>query len=167
MGLDLAMVEQAVGVRPRRRTPAGRPIATAEFTDIDTRLERELLRSVLVDGGAAAAAGVSAEDFAVPDVRKAFELVAESLNGAQKGQPVEIPRGDGPEVNLLIDLATMAAPAANLSDALWRVRVRGLDRRIDTLREQANSMHPDDQGYTGVMDELVRLQKARRERENG
>jgi DNA primase len=166
MGLDLAMVEQAVGVRPRRRTPTGRQAATAEVTDIDTRLERELLRSVLVDGGAAAAAGVSAEDFAVPDVRKAFELVAESLTDALRGQPVEIPRGDGPEVNLLIDLATIAAPAANLSDALWRVRVRGLDRRIDALRAQATSMHPDDQGYSAVMDELVRLQKARREREH-
>lgn len=165
MGLDLGMVEQAVGVRSRRRPVRAAAVDGPEVTDIDTRLERELLRAVLVDGGAAAAAGVSADDFAVPGVRKAFELVADSLDAAHPGRPVDLPRGDDPEVGLLIDLATIAAPAADLADALWRVRVRGLDRRIDALREQANSMHPDDQGYSGLMDELVRLQKARRERE--
>ena len=166
MGVDLGMVEQAVGVRSRRRSIRPRQSENARITDIDTRLERELLRSVLADGGSARSAGVTTDDFAVPEVRKAFEAVAGSLVDSARGQPVDIPPGDGPEVSLLIDLATDPAPAADLADALWRVRVRGLDRRIDALREQVTSMHPDDQGYSGLMDELVRLQKARREREH-
>jgi len=165
MRLDIADVERAVGVTPRRRGPTAPGRGPERITDVDTRLERELLRAVLADGGAALASGVTVEDFVVPEVREAFEAVSSALAGGEVGVPLEVPSGDGAEVHLLIDLATAAAPPTDLADALWRVRLRGLDRKLEALRERLDSMHPDDQGYSDLYGELVRLQTSKRERE--
>lgn len=165
MGVEPEVVERAVGVRPSRSARTGR-VRSRSATDVDTRLERELLRAVLADGGAARVAGVVADDFVVPEVRAAFESICATLATAASGQPVDIPPGEGAETGLLIDLATDVAPAAGVEDALWRVRVRGLDRRIGLLRDRVTSLPPDGEGYSELMGELVRLQKARREREH-
>lgn len=162
MGLDLAMVEQAVGVRTRRRSGGDPPKQERRVSDIDTRMERELLRSVLADGGAAVAAGVSADDFAVAEIRSAFEAL--SLDDAVSGRAVDLPSGDSPEIALLIDLATDGAPADPVSDVLWRVRDRALSRKLDALTAQLEGMAPDDQGYSDLMAELVRLRQARKVR---
>lgn len=162
MGLDLGMVEQAVGVRTRRRFSRDVPDQVRRVNDIDTRMERELLRSVLADGGAAVDAGVTADDFAVAEIRSAFETV--SLAEAVSGQPVDLPSGDAPEVALLIDLATDGAPADPVSDVLWRVRDRALSRKLEALTTQLEGMAPDDQRYSDLMAELVRLRQARKVR---
>lgn len=164
MGLDLGMVEQAVGVRSRRRTQRERPQTNRRAADVDVRMERELLRSVLADGGAAADAAVTAEDFSVPEIRAAFETVAASLDPSMTGRPVKLPSADGPEVALLIDLATDGAPADPVEDVLWRVRDRAVAREVEVLMGRLEAMTPDDQGYSEVMTELVRLRKARKVR---
>ena len=164
MGLDLGMVEQAVGVRSRRRTQRERPNTNRRVADVDVRMERELLRAVLADRGAAADAAVTAEDFSVPEIRAAFETVAGSLDPSMSGRPVELPSGDGPEVALLIDLATDGAPADPVDDVLWRVRDRAVAREVEVLTGRLEAMAPDDQGYSELMTELVRLRKARKVR---
>jgi hypothetical protein len=65
---------------------------------------------------------------------------------------------------LLIDLATDDAPADPVTDVLPRVRDRALIVRLDGLTERIQSMHPDDQGYSELMTELVRLRQARKVR---
>jgi hypothetical protein len=164
MGLDLGMVEQAVGVRSRRRTQRERPQTNRRVADVDVRMERELLRSILADGGAAADAAVTADDFSVPEIRAAFETIAGSLDPSMIGRPVELPSGDGPEVALLIDLATDGAPADPVDDVLWRVRDRAVAREVEVLMGRLEAMTPDDQGYSELMTELVRLRKARKVR---
>ncbi|MEX2279376.1 MAG: DNA primase [Acidimicrobiia bacterium] len=164
MGVDLGMVEQAVGVRTRRHPTRDRATSNRRVADIDVRMERELLRSVLADGGAAAASGVSPEDFSVPEIRSAFEVVSGTFTEHALGRPVELPSGDGPEVALLIDLATDGAPADPIEDVLWRVRDRAAARDVEVLMSRLEAMTPDDQGYSDVMAELVRLRKARKVR---
>ena len=164
MGVDLEMVEQAVGVRSRRRPVRGAMAPDRRVADIDTRMERELLRAVLADGGGAAEAGVVADDFATPEVRAAFEAVAEGLDQSNTGRPVDLPSGEGPEISLLIDLATDDAPADPVADVLWRVRDRAVSRQVEILTGQLESLDPEDQGYSDLMTELVRLRKARKVR---
>ncbi|HSJ26964.1 MAG TPA: DNA primase [Acidimicrobiia bacterium] len=164
LGVDLGIVEQAVGVRSRRRSQPSPGHRIQPRDDVTTRLERELLRSVLADGGAAATAGVTEDDFSVPAVRSAFRSVEEALTETPVGRPVDLPAGDGAEVALLIDLATDGAPADPIGDVLARVRDRALALRLDGLTERIQSMHPDDQGYSELMTELVRLRQARKVR---
>lgn len=164
MGVDLGMVEQAVGVRSRRKFSRERPQTNRRVADVDARMERELLRSVLADGGAAADAAVTADDFSVPEIRAAFETVAGSLDPSMSGRPVELPSADGPEVALLIDLATDGAPADPVDDVLWRVRDRAVAREVEVLRGRLETMAPDDQGYSELITELIRLRKAKKVR---
>jgi DNA primase len=98
LGVDLEIVEQAVGVRSRRRSQTSPSRRSRPRDDVTTRLERELLRSVLADGGAAAAAGVEEADFSVPDVRAAFRLVADALQATAVGEPVDLPAGEDPDM---------------------------------------------------------------------
>jgi DNA primase len=162
MGVDLGTVEQAVGIRSRRRVSSS--AQPSRVTDVDTRLERELLRAVLADGGAAVEAGVTAADFAVPEIRDAFEVVSEAVASCAVGQPVDIPSGDEPAIAFLIDLATDAAPAERPDDVLWRIRDRALSRKVERLSSQIDGMQPDDQGYSELMGELVRLRNSRKVR---
>ena len=164
MGVELGIVEQAVGVRRTRHPNPSRLATERRVADIDVRMERELLRSILADGGAAAAAGVTAEDFAVPEIRFAYEMVADSFADHAVGRPVELPTGEGDEVSLLIDLATEGAPADPVDDVLWRVRDRAVAREVEVLMTRIEAMAPDDQGYSELMTELVRLRKARKVR---
>lgn len=164
MGVDLGMVEQAVGVRSRRRGGPARSRTERRVADIDVRMERELLRSVLADGGAAALAGVTADDFSDPEIRAAFELVAETFDGHAAGRPVDLPSGEGPAVSLLIDLVTDGAPADPVDDVLWRVRDRAVARQVEVLTGRLEAMGAEDQGYSELMAELVRLRKARKVR---
>jgi DNA primase len=163
MGLDLGMVEQAVGVRSTRRTVRGRPETRRRAGDIDVRMERELLRSVLADGAAAARAGVGPGDFAVSEIRDAFVAIADRLAGDRPG-PVELPGGESPEVSVLIDLATDDAPADPVDDVLWRVRDRAVARQVSTLESELETVPAADQRYSELMAELVRLRKARKVR---
>jgi len=77
---------------------------------------------------------------------------------------VELPTGEGDEVSLLIDLATEGAPADPVDDVLWRVRDRAVAREVEVLMTRIEAMAPDDQGYSELMTELVRLRKARKVR---
>ena len=163
MGVDLGMVEQAVGVKSGRRSVRPQVRQGTRVPDIDIRLERELLRSVLADGAAAAAAGVRVEDFANPDVRAAFETIAHRIKADRRG-PVELPNGGGAEVALLIDLATDGAPADPVDDVLWRVRDRAIARRVAVLETELETLPSADQRYSDVMNELVRLRKSRKVR---
>lgn len=160
MGVDLAMVEQAVGVKSVRRPSRPPSRGGRRVPDIDIRLERELLRSVLADGAAAVEAGVRVDDFANPEVRTAFETIAGRLSSG----PVELPSGNGPEVALLIDLATDDAPPDPVSDVLWRVRDRAISRQVAALEAELENLPSADQRYSDVMTELVRLRKARKVR---
>lgn len=160
MGVDLAMVEQAVGVKSVRRPSRPPSRGGRRVPDIDIRLERELLRSVLADGAAAVEAGVRVDDFANPEVRTAFETIADRLSSG----PVELPSGNGPEVALLIDLATDDAPPDPVSDVLWRVRDRAISRQVAALEAELENLPSAHQRYSDVMTELVRLRKARKVR---
>lgn len=158
MRVDLGTVEQAVGIRPRRR-PGARP--APRRTASDGRMERELLRSVLADGVAAREAGVTADDFVSDEVRAAFLLVSDRLGIPG---PVGIPGGDDDANRLLIDLVTDEAPPDPVGDVLWRVRDHAIRRRVEELEAELGGLTPADQGYSETMGELVRLRRARKVR---
>lgn len=152
-------VERALG----RREPARRERAPRSSRPPSARpgLERELLRAMLADG--AAGAGVEADVFADPEIRAAFETIATSLEDLAPGTPVPI-MADDPDVRaLLLRLATDREPPRPVGDVLGRLRSQILTERIEDLRRELTRLESSGQDGSQVAEELIRLQRAKRD----
>ncbi len=165
MGVDLDVVMEAIG-RPRRRRPQSTPGTVATTTsDVRVRLERQLLRSVLADGGGAADAGVAATVFHDARVRAAFERIEPLLADTAPGRPIPLTGFDGEVPELVVELAMDSAPAEPVAAVLNRVLVQDLEDRITALAAAIDGMDPADEGYSEAFGELIRLQDEKRKRQ--
>ncbi len=164
MAVDLSTVEQAMGrpVRRRAGTQPGRSASRPASGRV--RAERELLMAVLADGGRARESGVTAELFATPELREAFESIAARLEGLGAGEPVPVEsNGDARDVLLeLVHDNRKLAPVAELVD---RIHSLELDDRIAALEKEIAGLEPDDRLYSQKLVELTHLQRQRRDGE--
>ncbi len=163
LGIDLDTVERAMGVEPRRRRGGRVSRPAGADDDRQSKLERELLRATIADGGAARAAGVSEEHFSEPLLRDAFGRIAASVEDVKAGVPVEIPLGSDEPTALLIELSMDSRPVESVVSVLAAIKRHSVERRLVSLSAQLGSLDPDSEEYSSVFSELVRLQQDKRD----
>lgn len=162
-GVDPGQVYQAIGTRSRRQ-PSMTTRRSRGEDHARTRLETELLRSMLADGGAAA--GKEKSIFTDDRLTKAFERIQPTLKGLGDGEPVPIPSPDDEISQLLVNLAMDERPVAAIDDIVRRLDILDIERRIAELREGLATLDPEEQTSSEAFQELVRLQAKKRDRES-
>lgn len=156
--VDLESVEEAMG---RRRGGRRGPSNVGKTYEGRERFERELLRAVLADGGAAFRAGISVEHFRDNQVRSAFREIEETLKSTPEGAPVPFPQDS--ELNrLLIELNADSRPLTPLSDLLEKLRRMEIDQQIAELQAKLEGLSLEDQGSSKEAAELIRLLESKR-----
>lgn len=161
LGMRLEVVERAIG----GTVPQPAELVTVQRAPWRAGLEEKLLRSVLADGGAAQVAGVEANMFGDPDLREAFERVSSSLAGAVAGRPLPLPTTEDAIGLRLMRLAMDQIPVDPVGDLVTRIRKVAVEGEIARLRDRVRQLPTDQQTGSPEMQELIRLQRVRRELE--
>ena len=166
MGVDIDVVLTAIG-RPRRRPRADREtVPSRAATGIRQRLERQLLRSVLADGGAAREAGVDAGSFSDEEAAAAFRAIESLVERTPMGSPVPLNGMEEGLPELVVVLAMDAAPAEPVAAVLDRLMAQRLEEEISERAARLDRMAPEDDRYSETFAELLRLQEEKRRRES-
>jgi DNA primase len=166
LGVDLDVVEQAIGRRARHRGPAVGSILHRRVAP-SRRAEEELLRSLLADATAIRRLGIDAEVFSSGDIRQAFERVAAAASDLAQGEEVPLPEGTDEVSTLIMRLGMDARPIAPAGDVLAAVQRARLDERISALEGELAALDPSDQPGSPIFHELVRLRAEKRSLEAG
>ncbi len=162
LGIDIETVERAMGLEPRRRR---RPAAVAPAADSGRRskLERELLRAAIADGGGARVAGLSESDFSDDAYRQAFERVSSQVADVKPGVPLSIPVGSDEVVALLIELSMDARPVESVASVLAAIKRAAVEGDVAALSSRLATLDPGSDEYSTVFQDLVRLQQEKRD----
>ena len=171
-GVDLAVVDAAIG-RARRKAVGGRrPGGAAEPERKLTgneKAEQELLRIMLANDEGWRDAGVGRDLFTLEVHQAAFDVLWPALEAAAPGAVLDlgslIGEDDSHAGRLLRKLAFDEQPLAQADDLVNRLKVSGVERRIDNLRRALESVDPDaePQVYSDRFNELIALERQRRE----
>jgi DNA primase len=171
-GVDLAMVENAVASAVRSSRPTAlmdrRPPPVESLSGAE-RAERELLRLILANDPSVRDSPITADLFENDDHRAVFDLINNTI--------MSLPPGEAPDLGSLIgsdesssgrlarELALVDRPTVRASDLLNRLKVEVLDRRIQDVRRNLETLDPeeDQQMYSTAFSELIALERERRE----
>ncbi len=99
----------------------------------------------------------------------AYDLLWPGLESAPEGEPLDLGRligdDDSAAGGLLRTLAFDSRPLGELDDLINRLKVAGLERRIDTLRRDLETIDPDADSdkYSEGFNQLIALERRRRE----
>jgi DNA primase len=156
VGVDLEAAEAAVeGERTGRRRAerdTNRPL---------DRIEAELLRVLLTDPSQVE--GLTVEDFSDDRLRSAFAAIADDLDSAPAGEPVDLSRvADERSQSLLRSLAMDDRPLPSGPEMLSRVKERRLEVEIDDLQRKLADMEPGTTAHTDNLRRLIALQQEKR-----
>jgi DNA primase len=166
LGVELSVVEAAVGRPSRRGSRPSRPATELRPPDdARVRLERELLRSVLADGGGAVAAGVDESLFRDENLGAVFGVIQPRLDGLEAGAPVPLPPVEEEFGSTLVELAMDERPVASPGELVRRIRMSDIDEQISELRDRLTRLDPSDQEYSNAFETLLALQQAKRDKE--
>jgi DNA primase len=159
-GVDLELVESAVARSSRARKPehrreprqgARRRLSGAE------KAEQELLRLVMANTPAIRALDLSPELFTDDLHRNAFELAWAEVGPLSPGTVPDlgkvIGRGETAATQILAELALRDTPTSDPVEVINRLKVAGLNRRIEELQRLV------DQGDSDRLHELLALQQ--------
>ena len=171
-GVDLTVVDSAVGRARRRavgsdRRPGG--VEPARKLSGNEKAEQEVLRILLANEAGWRDAGVDRDLFTVEDHQAAFDAIAPALDQAAPGAILDLGSliGDDETVagQLLRRLAFDDRPLAPIDDLVNRLKVTGVERRIDSLRRDLENTdaEADAQTYSERFNELIALELQRRE----
>jgi DNA primase len=171
-GVDLAVVDSAV-TRARRAAAGGnrgsRPGEPERKLTGNEKAEQELLRILLANEEGWREAGVEAGLFTLDVHKAAFEALLPALEGSVPGSVLDlgslIGEDDSPEGRLLRRIAFEERPLGQADDLVNRLKVGGLERRIDSLRRSLEEIDPDAEAdkYSDRFNELIALERQRRE----
>jgi DNA primase len=171
-GVDLAVVENAVG-RARRRVAAraASPAASEPGRRLsgEEKAEQELLRILLANPEGWRSAAVERELFVSGEHLDAFDLLWPALESVPEGEALDLGSllgdDDSDSGKLLRALAFDGRPLAEVDDLVNRLKVGGLERRIDTLRRDLEGIDADaePEKYSDGFNELIALERRRRE----
>ena len=171
-GVDLPVIDTAVG-KARRRVASGR--AGSEGRPPERKLtgnekaEQEVLRILLANEEGWRNAGIEGGLFTLEEHRAAFDTLAPALQQTAPGAVLDlgslIGEDDSPAGRLLRRLAFDDRPLAQIDDLINRLKVSGLERRIDRLRHVLEETDPDAEAeaYSDRFTELIALERRRRE----
>ena len=156
-------VEAAVSGAQRPRPvspPPARPLDGVE------KAERELLRLLLANDR-----GVRKHDlaglFSREEHRAAYDLLLPVLAALDPGLPPDLGSllgdDDGEVAVMLRGLAFLETPFPAAEEVLRKVQVGALERRIEETRLRVEGLAADSEAYTAGFQELIALQRRRRE----
>ena len=170
-GVDLSVVDAAVGRSRHRvtrdeRAPSGRP-PERKLTG-NEKAEQEILRILLANEEGWRNAGIDGAIFTLEEHRAAFDTLWPTLQGAAPGAALDlgslIGDDDSPAGGLLRRLAFDDRPLAQIDGLVNRLKVSGVERRIDSLRAELEDIDPDSEAeaYSDCFNELIALERQRR-----
>jgi DNA primase len=163
LDIDPATVNRNLAGRPRQ---SRRPTVPKDHSqDRRARIETELLRAVLAEPAEARRMGVEAAMFRDPELRAAFERVAGYVLEDDTEGPVPLRSSDDPTDRRLLELATDPRPVGSVDELVRRLQEYELEARIAELRGRLARLDPAEQASSPTLQELVRLQEAKRELE--
>ncbi len=148
-GVDLAVVEQAVGKATRTAAPDVEPAAAPGYRPPQSgrgRAEQEYLRLMLANHPSVAEGGLDALAFADSTHRAAYELLVPVIARLEPGAVPElgsvIGEDSGEVGSLLRHLAMVDRPLAGGSDLVRRITLWQLEDRIKQLQTDLASVVP-------------------------
>ena len=170
-GVDLPIVEAAVARAGRVGASVEEPPEAAVSRPLsgDEKAERELLRLVLANDASLRAIGVDGDWLNDPAHRAAFDRIWPAIEALAPGVPPDLGRligsAEGAEDALLRRLAMAARPLEAAGSIVNRLKASAYARRIDTLRSELEAVDPegDPQGYSDRFEELIALERQRRQ----
>jgi DNA primase len=171
-GVDLPVIDAAI--RRARRAVAGgrgRPGDAVEVRKLtgNEKGEQEILRILLANEEGWRDAGITENLFTRDDHIAAFGIIWPVLQKTARGAVLDlgslIGDDDTPAGQLLRRLAFDERPLAQIEDLVNRLKVSGLERRIDSLRVALEEIDPDAEAetYSARFNELIALERQRRE----
>ncbi len=132
------------------------------------KAERELLRLLLANHEGVQELDVAGL-FTRPDHIAAHELLSPALAGLAPGEPPDLGSllgdDDSDVAVMLRGLAFLDRPLAEPEEIIRRVQVAALDRRISELEAAVEAAPAGSDDYSSAYEELIALQRERRERQ--
>lgn len=171
-GVDLSVVDSAV--RRARNKVAGDtgeragPEPERKLTGHE-KAEQEVLRILLANEEGWREAGIERDLFTRDVHVAAFDLLRPALQDARSGAVLDlgglIGEDDGAAARLLRRLVFDDRPLADVDELVNRLKVTGVERRIDILKRELEQIDPDTdpRDYSDRFNELIALERRRRE----
>lgn len=155
-----ADVERLVTGKPSKPVAAPRPSGVE-------KAERQLLRVLSVNDPRLEGLQIDADLFGGDTNREAFTLLQEALEGLPPGKPPDLAavvgERDDAVAKLIRSLLVDERPMEDPSLLLRRLEVAALDTQIAEIRRKLD--RTDDDTYSTLLAELVRLERTKRELE--
>ena len=166
-GVELAVVVKSIeaAVSGQQKTRPAAPRGAQPLQGVE-KAERELLRLMLANDP-----GVRRHDlsgvFSRDDHRAAHELLVPVLAALDPGVPPDLGSllgdDDGEVAVMLRGLAFLESPLSSADEVVRKVQVGALERRIEEVRRQVESLSPQSEAYTDGFEELIALERRRRQ----
>lgn len=164
-GVDVAVVESAI---------SGRSISAAqdagpERLTASERAERELLRLLLANDQAVRTHDPDPTWFDGDLHRRAYAIIGPAVAALEPGATPDLGAilgsVSGEEHELLRRLAVDARPLPDADEVVKRLKLAGVERRIETMRNALAATDPenDADGYSKTFESLIALEQQRRE----
>ena len=167
-GVDVDVVESSI--RGRRAPPRqGAEPGAEERLGVSDLAERELLRLMLANDQETRALDPDASLVEADLHRRAFAVIGPAVAsldpGATPNLGAILGSADAEENELLRRLALDDRPLPDAADIVKRLKLSGVERRIDTMRSELAATDPDTdpQGYSERFESLIALEQQRRE----
>jgi DNA primase len=164
-GVEVAVVESAIS---GRSVPASRPPGPERLTASE-RAERELLRLLLENDAAVRAHAPDPAWFDSDLHRRAYAIIGPAVAALDPGATPDLGAilGSvaGEEHELLRRLAVEARPLPDVDEVVKRLKLAGVERRIETMRKALTATDPenDAERYSKTFESLIALEQQRRE----
>ena len=166
-GVDVDVVDSSIrGRRPTKDAAPGEPRVRLGATDL---AEQELLRLLLANDPGIRDLDPDAALFESDLHRRAYAIIGPAVASLEPGATPDLGAilgsTDIEEHELLRRLAVDQRPLSDAAEVVKRLKLSGVERRIDIMRSELAATDPDDdpQGYSERFETLIALEQQRRE----
>ena len=166
-GVDVDMVESSIRGR-RAPAQANQEVAVERLSASDLA-ERELLRLLLANDREIRSLDPEPSLFETDLHRRAYAVIGPAIGsldpGATPNLGAILGSVDSEENELLRRLAVDDRPLPDALEVVKRLKLSGVERRIDTMRSELAATDPDTdpEGYSERFESLIALEQQRRE----
>jgi len=166
-GVDVDMVESSI--RGRRAPARATEEAAVERLGAVDLAERELLRLLLANDREIRSLDPDPSLFEGDLHRRAYAVIGPAISSLDPGATPDLGAilgsVDSEEFELLRRLAIDDRPLSDAVEVVKRLKLSGVERRIDTMRSELAATDPDTdpQGYSERFESLIALEQQRRE----
>ena len=166
-GVDVDMVESSI--RGRRAPAQANQEVVVERLSASDLAERELLRLLLANDREIRSLDPEPSLFETDLHRRAYAVIGPAIGsldpGATPNLGAILGSVDSEENELLRRLAVDDRPLPDALEVVKRLKLSGVERRIDTMRSELAATDPDTdpEGYSERFESLIALEQQRRE----